>query len=117
MSDDPKIGENRLPNRGNAGKGRPQGSPNKLSRNLKASILGALEAQGGQAYLEKVAAEDPRTFCALLGKILPTTLEGDPDNPVVIETTIAREIMATIAAQGRFDPMAPNGSQRQADDE
>jgi hypothetical protein len=57
------------------GAGRKPGSPNKLSASLKAAILGALEAKGGQAYLERVAEKDPRTFCSLLAKVLPTQIE------------------------------------------
>ena len=60
--------------------GRQNGTPNKITANLKSAILGALEAKGGQAYLEKVADNDPRTFCALLGKILPTQIEPSDDN-------------------------------------
>ena len=33
---------------GNAGKGRKAGVPNKLTKDLKAMVLGALEANGGQ---------------------------------------------------------------------
>jgi hypothetical protein len=62
--------------------GRKKGVPNKVTKDLKAMILGALEAVEGQAYLEKLARDDPRTFCSLLGRIIPTTHAGDPDNPV-----------------------------------
>jgi hypothetical protein len=72
---EPKLGANR----GNAGRGRPKGSKNKATTALKDAILGALSSVGGQAYLERVAAEDPRTFCTLLGKVLPMTVAGDPD--------------------------------------
>jgi hypothetical protein len=36
---------------GNAGKGRKAGVPNKLTKDLKAMILGALSDAGGQSYL------------------------------------------------------------------
>jgi hypothetical protein len=73
-----------LSGRGGArpGAGRPKGAPNKLSQDLRAMILGALDAVDGQTYLEGVAKSDPRTFCALLGRILPTTLAGDEANPL-----------------------------------
>lgn len=61
------------------GSGRKKGTPNKLTADLKAAILGALEASGGQDYLEKVALSDPRTFCALLGKVLPMQVAGNLD--------------------------------------
>lgn len=65
-----------------SGAGRKKGVPNKLNADLKAMILGALNALDGQQYLEKVARKDPRTFCALLGRVLPMTVAGDPANPV-----------------------------------
>ena len=65
--------------------GRVKGTPNKLTTGLKDAILGAFHECGGQAYLQTVARDDPRTFCTLLGKVLPTTLQGDPDNPQVIQ--------------------------------
>lgn len=80
----PKLGENR----GNAGKGRPKGSANKLTASVKDAIANAFEEVGGQAYLVKIANTDPKTFCALLGKVIPVQLAGDGDNPVVIKVRI-----------------------------
>jgi hypothetical protein len=62
--------------------GRQKGTPNKVTADLRTAILGALEAKGGQQYLEDVAANDPRTFCALLGKVLPMQIQGDEDKPL-----------------------------------
>lgn len=84
---EPKEGKNR----GNAGKGRPKGSPNKTTALLKDSILMAAENAGNKygkdgivSYLEVQATENPGPFMALLGKVLPTQLTGDADNPVAI---------------------------------
>ena len=66
---------------GNKTGGRTKGTPNKVTADLRAAILGALEAKGGQAYLERIADEDPRTFCALLAKVLPMTLQAPEDGP------------------------------------
>ena len=71
-----KIGE------GKPGPGRPPGLPNKATRALKTAILNAFEKVGGEEYLVRVAQEDPKTFCTLLGKILPTQLAGDPNDPI-----------------------------------
>jgi hypothetical protein len=43
----PKVG----PNKGNAGKGRPKGSPNKVTADVKAMVLAALDQAGGVKYL------------------------------------------------------------------
>jgi hypothetical protein len=73
---------------GKPGPGRPPGSQNKLTRDIKAAILGAFEKAGGEEYLAKVAKENPQVFCALLGKVLPMQVVGDPDNPVAATVTV-----------------------------
>jgi hypothetical protein len=67
------------------GAGRKKGVPNKLTANVKAYIMAAFADAGGKDYLVKVAKTDPRTFCMLLGKILPTQLAGDADEPVRVQ--------------------------------
>lgn len=76
----------------NAGKGRKAGVPNKTTGALKDAILLAGAAVGAdhngegglQGYLERVAKDDQKAFCGLLGKVLPMTVAGDPSNPVAI---------------------------------
>ena len=36
----------------------------------------------------KVGSEDPKAFCALLGKLIPVKVGGDEDNPPVLRMTI-----------------------------
>lgn len=57
--------------------GRAKGTPNKVTTELKTAIMAAFDAKGGQKYLERVAEEDPRTFCTLLGKVLPAEIKAD----------------------------------------
>lgn len=71
--------------KGKAGPGRPKGHTNKVTKALKDMILGALSDAGGQEYLTRQADENPAAFMTLVGKVLPTTLTGDPNNPVVIQ--------------------------------
>jgi hypothetical protein len=73
---------------GNRGLGRPKGVPNKLTANVKAAILAAFDAVGGSEYLAQQAIENPQAFMTLLGKVLPTQLSGDPENPVTIRQII-----------------------------
>ena len=67
--------------------GRQPGVPNKLTANVKAAIIEAFSQAGGVEYLLGLATTDPRTFCSLLGKTVPTTVTGDPDNPIVLNVT------------------------------
>jgi hypothetical protein len=65
--------------------GSRKGIPNKTTKALKEMILGALDAAGGVDYLT-ARANDPRTasaFLTLVGKVLPMTVAGDPENPLV----------------------------------
>lgn len=59
-----------------AGPGRPPGSKNKLPVQLKEMILGALDAKGGQTWLEEQMDANPSAFLTLIGKVLPTTIQG-----------------------------------------
>lgn len=80
----PKVG----PNRGNAGKGRPKGSSNKVTAALKDMILTALEGahpEGSVAYLKEQASKNPTAFLTLVGKVLPLQVTGEGGGPVVHE--------------------------------
>ena len=57
-----------------AGAGRPKGSKNRTTLQLKEAILNALDSVGGEQYLAKLAIENSSAFSSLLGKILPHTL-------------------------------------------
>ena len=81
----PKIGE------GKPGPGRPKGLPNKTTALLKDAILkAATDAGDGDmaAYLTQQAKDNPGPFLALLGKVLPMQIAGDPDNPLKTITRI-----------------------------
>ena len=71
------------------GPGRPKGSVNKTTAQLKEAILEAAEKAGGKGklvgYLTTQAKENPAAFMTLLGKVLPLTLQGDPNNPIKVE--------------------------------
>lgn len=78
-----------------ANRGNRKGVPNKVTAQLKDMILTALDGAGGAQYLED-RAKDPRTasaFLGLIGKVLPMTVVGDPDNPLKVITTIERVIV------------------------
>lgn len=74
-----RKGTHRMPP--NAGKGRKAGTPNKVTKQLKEQILGALEAKDGQAWFEARMDDQPAAFMALLGKILPSEMTATLQNP------------------------------------
>lgn len=59
------------------GAGRKKGIPNKLTTDVKTAIVEAFDRAGGIDYLVGVANNDPKAFCALLGKIIPTEVKAD----------------------------------------
>jgi len=59
------------------GRGRPKGAPNKTTVALKTAIMNAFTKVGGEDYLVTVAKDDPKTFCTLLGRVLPTELKAE----------------------------------------
>lgn len=72
------------------GPGRPKGAPNKVQQAVKEMITEALNRAGGVEYLVE-RANDPKTanaFIALVGKVLPLQVTGDPKNPVQHNMTI-----------------------------
>lgn len=79
-----------------AGKGRPKtggrkkGTTNKLTADVKAMILEALDKAGGVSYLLTQAQSNPNAFLTLVGKVLPMQLASDPDNPLTFQVVERR---------------------------
>jgi hypothetical protein len=70
-----------------AGPGRPKGIPNKQTVAIKDAIERAFTKLGGTDYLVHVGRTDPRTFCALLSKLLPTRLSNADGSPLLAALT------------------------------
>ena len=70
-----------------AGPGRPKGIPNKTTQSVKEAIERAFDKLGGTDYLVHVGQSDPRTFCALLSKLLPTKLANADGSPLLAALT------------------------------
>ena len=69
------------------GAGRQPGSPNKTTQSLKEALLKAASAAGDGdmvAYLTKMALEQPSSFLALLGRVLPLQLQSEGKNELII---------------------------------
>lgn len=65
--------------------GRKAGTPNKLTGDVKAMVLQALEGVGGVKYLQAAAGTHPQAFLALVGKVLPLQIAGDANAPLVVK--------------------------------
>jgi hypothetical protein len=76
--------------------GSRKGVPNKNTKELKEMILQALDHSGGVDYLVE-KANDPKTagaFLSLIGKVLPMTIAGDKDQPLVFKMIERRIVQA-----------------------
>jgi hypothetical protein len=67
------------------GAGRKPGVPNKLSASVKDNVIAVFNDLNGDnlGHMKDWAMENPTQFYNLYGKLLPVTLQGDAENPVV----------------------------------
>jgi hypothetical protein len=96
-----KVGESGR-NRGNAGRGRRKGVPNRINCDLKEMILGALDAAGGEDYLVRQAGENPTAFLSLVGRVLPKEPKSQPRPQLFDAITIK-----LVSPQGRVIDAEP----------
>ncbi len=83
--------------------GRPKGTQNKTTTALKDALMLSFERLGGAAYLEEVARRDPRTYCALLGKVLPrnpAAADNAPGNVAMLSDAEIRQRVAGMLREG-----------------
>jgi len=59
------------------GGGRPLGSRNQLTIDVKKAIIAAFDKAGGERWLAALARDEPRTFATLLAKIVPSETIND----------------------------------------
>ena len=61
--------------KGKAGPGRPKGSSNKITSDVRKAIIEAANAAGGEGgmvgYLARQADENPNAFMSLMGRLVP----------------------------------------------
>ena len=62
--------------------GRKKGTPNKVTADVRSMVLASLDKVGGIGYLVKQSEENPTAYMTLVGKCMPTKIEGDADNPL-----------------------------------
>jgi hypothetical protein len=94
--------------------GRRKGTPNKLTRDLREMILGALADAGGRAYLVAQARKNPGSFLRLVGKLLPRQAADTDEGPVKEElpdVEIARRLAFLLARGAQaLDCQEPDGN-------
>ena len=81
--------------------GRQLGSVNKLNRDIKEMVLGALSDVGGREYLAARAIDTPTAFLTLVGKILPLQLvsDGAGSNHLHFHLEAAQRVSAQLQAE------------------
>jgi hypothetical protein len=89
----PKVGLDRSKT------GRAKGTPNKTTKLLKDAILNAFDRAGGEDYLLGVAKADYKTFCTLLGRVLPQQHTGANEGPIHVVSETAGSARDKIRAE------------------
>ena len=64
--------------------GRPKGSTNKITKDLKKAYLGAFDALGGMQGLINWGEKQPDLFYSQISKLLPKGIEIKSDNELTI---------------------------------
>lgn len=101
-----KEGGNRRAKKGQRFGGRKKGTPNRVTGDLRAMVLGALSDAGGQDYLTKQAKKNPKAFLSLLGRCLPKDITNSDGS---LSAAFARLIAEEAGIGPRVD--APVASQ------
>lgn len=79
-----------------AGKGRPKGVTNKITKEVKEMVAEALNKAGGVDYLVEQAEENPKAFLSLVGRIVPLQVNADHSGHIVIDRAAAEAELADI---------------------
>lgn len=80
-----------------SGQGRKPGVPNKLGRDIKEMVVGALCAAGGVNYLLRQAEQNPVAFMGLVGRVLPLQVTGENGKPIAVDFRWADALPAALA--------------------
>lgn len=91
---------------GNRGKGRPKGTPNKLTASVKEAIESAAQGLGGGTRLEAWAREAPENekafWTTIYPKLLPLQVTGRDGGPLQIAAAnlMTDEQLGAVVAAG-----------------
>ena len=91
--------------------GKPKGTLNRVTRDLKQAILAAGERAGGAegltGYLTRLAQDNSSAFASLLGKCLPHTLSADESNGGVGVQLEFRRVIVWPGGREEVDGVSP----------
>ena len=88
MESDPESSSGRIPGSepGDGGSSPSSGKKPRYAKGMREAVLEAFDRLGGVDYLVQVGRDDPRTFVAVLNKLLPQAVEvsGEDGQPIAI---------------------------------
>jgi hypothetical protein len=73
----------------NAGKGRPKGTPNKITASVKAALSEAFDQLGGVPSLVAWGLENPSAFYPLWAKMLPAEVDVTSNGQTISDIAAA----------------------------
>ena len=88
--------------------GRRPGTPNRITAVVREAVLAAFDEVGGKDYLVQIARNEPKVFCALLARLVPTQVRAE------LETTLPVVVLRDARMDGRKDKgfrALPSGNQ------
>ena len=72
-----------------AGKGRPKGAVNKLTKTIREAVELSFAQVGGAKYLAQMAVDQPVAYMTLLGKVLPQQIEASGTFTAITEVKLS----------------------------
>ena len=84
---------------------RSKGTLNKFTRDMKDALELAFNRSGGVDYLVRIAKDEPKLFCALLGKLIPAQITVSVTNHIDLATAMiaAEETIKRLSAPNIID--------------
>lgn len=79
--------------------GRPKGVKDTITRDLKIMIENALHDVGGEGYLRQQAMDNPTSFMALVGKLIPKDLTVKNEISVHVRHELIEKAVALLVGR------------------